>query len=55
MLVMGGGLSGRPTKCRCCQYQQLRDIGMANIFSFQWAINGCVIASDMLFDSWGEG
>jgi len=55
-LVMEGGLSGQPTKCRYCRYLALkrRCQPMANTF---WLWMGykfaCVIASGTIFDSRG--
>jgi len=51
---MEGGLSGRPTECRYCRYLPLREVAMATTFWLSVGYNfGCMIASDMLFDSRG--
>ena len=43
-----------PTECRYC-HLQLRDVAMTTIFWLSVGYNfGCMIASDTLFDSWGE-
>jgi len=45
----GGGLSGRATKCRYCQYLHLRDVAMTTAFWLSMGNNfSCMIANDTL-------
>jgi len=49
------GLSGRQQNAHIADTLQLRDIAMATIFCLSVGYNfGCMIASNMLIDSWGE-
>ena len=48
------GLSGRRQNAAIADTLHLRDIAMATLFCFSMGYNfGCMIASDMLFDSRG--
>jgi len=47
-----GGLSGRPTECTYAVTLRLRDVAIATTFWLSMGYNfGCMIASNMLFDS----
>ena len=51
-LVMKGGLSGRRQNADIADTLHLRDVATATTFSLSMGYNfGCMIASDMLFDS----
>ena len=51
---MEGALSGQPTECRYCRYPGTKGHCYGNHFGLSVGYNlGCMIASDMLFDSWG--
>jgi len=54
-LVMEWGLSGWPTKLRYCRYAATKGRCHGNHFWLSVGYDfGCMIATDMLFDSWGE-
>jgi len=53
-LVMEGGLSGWPTKCKYCRYPAPKDVAMATTFWLSVGYSfGCMIPSDTMFDSRG--